>query len=98
MQIVILGILKGSASRKQNVVVLVDVIKSTDVERRAILSVDLGRGLMKYLSTERQFFCDFPLHHPTEEPVVLVVAIAPVVEPVAAAPISRPGAETLLHP
>ena len=60
-----------------------------------IFSIPRGRGLIKYLSTDRKPFCHFTLDLPARIPVVLIVS--PGVEPVTAA-VARLGPPAFLKP
>ena len=63
-------------------IVVVNVVIAADIKSGAVLSVNFIRGLMKYLTAERQLVGDLPLEQPSEEPIVFVTGAFAVIDPV----------------
>ena len=91
------GVLQASTSRKQEVVVFIEVVDGPEVEPRAVVSINRVSGLMEYFPADRKFVCHFPLEQQTGEPIILV-GYAALVDPITATAIDSPIAEALLKP
>ena len=71
---------------------------AADVKAGGVFSADRIGGLMKKFAADGKVLRHLPLQQPAEEPIILVVGAAAVIDPITAAAIGQPIAEALLHP
>ena len=91
------GVLQTSTGRKHEVVVFIKVVDGSEIEPRAVISINRVGGLMEYFPTYGKFVGHLSLEQQAREPKILVTYTA-LVDPIPATGIDGPIAETLLRP
>src|SRR5208282_92751 len=79
-------------------IVVVKIVDRADVETGGVFSSDCIGGLMKNFTPDNKILRHLLLQQPAEEPIVLVVRAAAMIDPIAATAIGSPIAKAFLHP